>query len=296
VDHAVAPSNFGADIMRGWGDVPGHRVYHADLTRSYGVRHVWRGRVTSVLGQETRPRLASLCRVRRPLTSLRTAAKEIAKHAAGRLGSAKYAMHGPNRVQRRATLRDGGEVYEFMRCNPHPAGVSVGDTGREIAAVITDEFVEQLVRREGVSVLYTHLGKVRDPRRPLDGAAVRALRRLALARDCGLVGVLSTRRLLGYLAMRDALNWSARGDGRALEIDVRLADSGQWSARAAPAQLAAGLTFYVPGEAACTMRVNGEPMTGLQHNPPDHTGRPSVSVPLPPLQFPENRDRCTFGN
>ena len=45
VDHAVAPSNFGSDIMRGFGDVRGHRAYHADLTSSYGIRYVWRGRV-----------------------------------------------------------------------------------------------------------------------------------------------------------------------------------------------------------------------------------------------------------
>ncbi len=51
IDHGIAPSNFGSDIMQGYGDVQNSEVYHADLTYSYGIRYVWRGRVTSVIGQ-----------------------------------------------------------------------------------------------------------------------------------------------------------------------------------------------------------------------------------------------------
>jgi len=42
IDHAVAPSNFGADIMCGSGDVPGAKAYHSDLTCGFGIRYVWR--------------------------------------------------------------------------------------------------------------------------------------------------------------------------------------------------------------------------------------------------------------
>ena len=57
VDHGTAPTNFGQDIMRGHGDEPGHPAYHADLSAAHGIRYVWRGRVTSVTGQDVRPRL-----------------------------------------------------------------------------------------------------------------------------------------------------------------------------------------------------------------------------------------------
>ena len=43
---------FGPDIMRGNGDVPGSTAYHADLTAAYGIRYVWRGRTTSITGQD----------------------------------------------------------------------------------------------------------------------------------------------------------------------------------------------------------------------------------------------------
>src|ERR1700682_4590717 len=49
VDHSKSPTNFGPDIMVGSGDVPTSPAYHADLTLRHGIRHVWRGRTTSIL-------------------------------------------------------------------------------------------------------------------------------------------------------------------------------------------------------------------------------------------------------
>jgi len=48
-----------------------------------------------------------------------------------------------------------------------------------------------------------------------------------------------------------------------------------------------GLTFYVPDPAATYVKIDGEKVTGLKRNPPDHTGRPSVSLAWPLLKFPE---------
>src|SRR4029450_214796 len=84
IDHAVAPSNFGADRMRGQGDVNGAPVYHADLTWAFGIRYVWRGRVTSVTGQGVRRRLSGIFNPRHPAASARTLAKEAAKGLVGR--------------------------------------------------------------------------------------------------------------------------------------------------------------------------------------------------------------------
>ena len=53
IDHAVAATNFGPDIMCGQGDIPGSRAYHADISCGFGIRFVWLGRVTSVIGQDS---------------------------------------------------------------------------------------------------------------------------------------------------------------------------------------------------------------------------------------------------
>jgi hypothetical protein len=277
VDHAQAPTNFGSDIMQGHGDEPGHPAYHADLTLSYGIRYVWRGRVTSYIGQNQPFRLrhliadtflaaarhlrhgpysmpqapspvpqapspklhapcstlhapspmpdgpcpmphASCASFQLPapsfqlpapssvlclLSSGRTILKEYFKHLLGRLGNRKYGMHGPNRVLAPCRLRDGSQVLEFIRCNPHWAGVSCGDRGDHIHEVLTRHFLDRLVERRGVCILYTHLGKLDhgpDPRR-LSPEAVAAFRLLAEYHRAGKIWVTTTARLLDYLSM-----------------------------------------------------------------------------------------------
>ncbi|NLF32896.1 MAG: hypothetical protein GX591_18665 [Planctomycetes bacterium] len=282
VDHATAPTNFGADIMAGHGDEMGHEAYHADLSWQYGIRYVWRGRVTSVIGQDTPPRLGGVWSPRYPVASTATVAREAVKHVIGKLGHHKYAMHGPNRVMRPARLRDGTAVMEFMRSNPHAGGVSCGETGRRLGEVLTYGMLRRLIDREGVCLLYTHLGKGLSPAEPLPAASADALRLLRAARDAGDVLVATTRRVLGYLAMRRSVQVTARLSGWVLRVDVRLGDG---RAGTVPP---AGLTVYVPPAEADTaeLYVNDRRIDDVLRCPPDHTGRPSLSIPWKRLEFP----------
>lgn len=194
IDHSKAPTNFGPDIMRGHGDEPNHPAYHADLTLAYGVRHVWRGRVTSVIGQNRPASLGGLFDAAHPGPSVKTIFTEAAKQALSRFGNVKYAIHGPNRVSRATTLRDGAPVCEFLRCNPHWSGVSSADTGDGIAEVLTGRFLDHLVARRGVCILYTHLGKLAGKKK-FGQATIDAFRRLAgYARE--KIWVTTTSRLL----------------------------------------------------------------------------------------------------
>jgi hypothetical protein len=283
IDHAVAPSNFGADIMKGSGDLPDAAAYHADLTCAAGVRYVWRGRVTSVIGQNVRRSVRGIWNPRKPLASLKTAAKEEAKGVLARTGGTKYGIHGANRVLGPATLRDGQPVYEFLRCNPHWGGVSRGETAREIAQVLTPGMIDRLVARRATSILYTHLGKIGSRREPLGPEARAAFRHLAERRDSGDVMVTTTRRLLGYCAARERVSATTRTAGS--ETHVRVTVRPDVPATIAPADMD-GLTFYVDDPCRARIFVNGQEVVPLQRNPADHTGRPSVSIPRRPLSFP----------
>ncbi len=282
VDHAIAPTNFGADIMAGHGDEMGHEAYHADLTWQYGIRYVWRGRITSIIGQDVPVRLGGVWSGHLPIASTATVAREAVKHVVGRLGYPKYAMHGPNRVMRPAHLRDGTAVIEFMRSNPHAGGVSCGETGRRLGEVLTDRVLRRLIDREGVCLLYTHLGKGLSSDEPLPPASVNALRRLRAAQDAGKVLIATTRRVLDYLAMRSAVQVAAQRPGWSMRVDVRLGDG---RVGAVPP---AGLTVYVPAAEVDTaeLYVNGTRVDDLRRHPPDHTGRPSLSIPWKRLEFP----------
>jgi hypothetical protein len=285
IDHGTAATNLDPDIMQGHGDEAGHPAYHADLTTDYGVQYVWRGRVTSVIGQDVRPRLCGIFNGTHPIASGRTLLKEAAKSRLARAGNAKYAMHGPNETLRRTTLRDGRGVYEFMRCNPHWGGVSSCDQGRHIGKVLTREMLDRLAERGGTCVLYTHLGKIDDPRIPFDAQAVAAFRRLAEEFHAGRILVTTTRRLLGYRRALCEIEYSCRCGEDGLKIDVRSRMGEVSGHRLSPADLAS-LTFYVPDSQSVRVEIDGAQVPNLRRNPPDHTGRPSVSVPWPQLDLP----------
>lgn len=287
IDHGTAPSNFGADIMRGSGDVPGSEAYHADLTCDYGVQYVWRGRVTSVIGQNVQSSLGQIFTARHPLISAQTIAKEAVKGVLGRLGSAKYEMHGRNRVLRRCCLRDGTPVYEFLRSNPHWGGVSSCETGRDVGEWLTGRFLDRLAQRGGVCILYTHLGKIRDPHVPFDKRAVAAFKRLAQACGDGRILVTTTRRALGCCRAVQELEWTTTTDQQGLRIDLATkprmpAHNGELSIDDLD-----GLTFYVPDPDRARVVLNGQEVRDLSRNAPDHTGRRSVSISWRSLEFPE---------
>jgi hypothetical protein len=277
IDHGTAITNFGGDIMAGMGDVPGAEAYHADLTCDYGVQYVWRGRVTSVVGQDVHRKVSGIFSSRHPLASGRTLAKEVAKGLLARAGSDKYNLHASNVLMRPARLRDGREVIEFLRANPHWGGVSCCETGLGIGEVLTDALLDRLAQRGGACLLYTHLGKLGPGGRRFPESAIAGFRRLARSHQQGRILVATTRRLLDFCRHRDALDCRQAQVGTELHIDV----SGPASAAAL-----AGLTFHCAEPARTRLSINGREFTPLQRNAPDETGRASVSIPWTRLTYP----------
>ncbi len=280
IDHATAITNFGSDIMRGVGDVPGSEAFHADLTVPFGIRYVSRGRVTSVIGQNTRRLLGGIYSSAAPLRSIRTVVKEAAKGVVARAGSTKYAMHSVNELLSDAQLRSGQPVSEFIRCNPHWLGIETGDTADGVAEVLDRRFLDALVEREGSCILYTHLGKSRDRSRPLPPRACEAFATLANRHVAGDVLVTTTRRALDFSQMlRQARVEQIReGEWTHLHVCSGANDGG--------GQSFDGLTFYVADPMRTRVFVDGRERADVQPNGPDHSGSPSVSIPWTRLEFP----------
>jgi hypothetical protein len=285
VDHGTAATNFDPLIMHGHGDERGHAAYHADITTQFGIQYVWRGRVTSITGQDVPAQSMDIFRWRHPIASSRTLLKETAKRGLARTRHVKYLMHGSNQTLHPTTLRDGHPVYEFMRCNPHWGGVSSCDQGRHIGDVLTDEFMKCLVERSGTCVLYTHLGKVDDARRPFNHSAVDAFRRLAREFQAGRILVTTTRRLLGFRRALREIVFESRDEGGALSIHIQTPDT-RSTARALSAKDLSGVTFHVPRARAVRIVVNGQRATVVEHPASSETDRPSVSIPWSKLEFP----------
>lgn len=286
IDHAVAPSNFGADIMHGEGDVPGARAYHADLTCDYGVQYVWRGRVTSVIGQDVPRRLGGLFDPRHMLGSTRTIAKEASKGFLAQRGSRKYAMHADNRLMRRSRLRDGRNIFEFIRCNPYWGGVENAATADGVADALTPRMLDTLVARRGACILYTHLGKVRNPREPFGPRTREAFRALAERAQRGEILVTTTRRLLGYRRAISEIQATVRSDGLPI-IDLQRPAAPCGGLPQISRDDLAGLTLYTNEPGRTRVRVDGVEIGDVVVNPADESGRASVSIPWKWLEFPD---------
>jgi hypothetical protein len=276
VDHSVAPTNFGADIMQGRGDIPGSKAYHADLSCEFGIRFVWRGRVTSVIGQDSVRSLKGIWDRNYALASSKTLLKEFLKGIAANFGSSKYALHKPNQVLREVALRDGRRVYEFLRANPHHHGVSCGETADGIGEVLVPRFLDRLVQTGGICILYTHLGKISNHPAIFTASAITALRRLSEYFYQGKILVTTTRKILKYcLAVRDlSMRVESQNGSYSIILDSSFPDQLE------------GLTLYSPDPEKSVVTINGRGFDRFNRNPPDLTGRRSISLPWKRLNYP----------
>ncbi|GJM24575.1 MAG: hypothetical protein DHS20C16_09900 [Phycisphaerae bacterium] len=288
IDHAQAITNFDGGIMMGEGDASSSPAYHADLTVKHGVQFVWRGRVSSVLGQDVPPQLGGILSPAHPIASGKTFAKELSKQMLSRMGNEKYAMHAPNRILTRSTLRDGQPVYEFLRCNPHWGGVSSHETAWGFGDVLTDRMIAQLVDREGGCILYTHLGKSEpDAKVPLGTSAIDGFRRLATAQADGNLLVTTTRRLLGFCRAKEEIGYEATRCCDSIVIDIDTTKNRYATLPEIIDRDLEGLTFYTPDAGQTSVRIDGEDVPQVMRNAADATGRASVSIPWSRLEFPE---------
>ena len=74
----------------------------------------------------------------------------------------------------------------------------------------------------------------------------------------------------------------ASGGPDAVRIDVSTAGLSGFGRRDLE-----GLTFYTDPGARVRLAIDGRDVPGLRRNPPDHTGRASVSIAWPRLSFPQ---------
>lgn len=288
-NHSRAPTNFRSaqSNCSGSGDEPASEVYHADRSIAAGATYVWLGQTTSVMAQGVRPKpFDVMCRNHR-MASLATAARQTVKVIAGRL-SRRHAMHARNEVLRETRLADGQPVLEFLRSNAHWAGIRHGESGPALGQVLRPETLQRLVRAGGVSIVYTHLGKrPRNGSGLLTGATVEALRRLAAFERRGQLLVLTTARALDYCALLRCLDYRYEDHPEGPTVRLDLVCPEPLRGRLLRCLHAGGLTFYVREPKPVRVLFEDRPVGPLTHNPADHSGDESISLPLLRPALPE---------
>ena len=160
--------------------------------------------------------------------------------------------------------------------------MSGGATSDGIAEVLTSQFLERLVARRGVSILYTHLGKIHSREKIFTKQTVAAFQCLADVAHAGSILVTTTRRLLGY-CLQSMLVGCEVQDGPSGE--KVLLDTTRCKRSGIPPDLS-GLTINVRSAETARVFIDGNEIVELQRNSADSSGQQSISIPWQPLGFP----------
>jgi hypothetical protein len=283
VDHAQAPTNLDDDIMEGKGAIKGANAFHTDMTVETGMLpFIWKGRVTSIVSQNTPRCFAAIFNWKDIQKSIKTILFEFIKGYIARFGSNKYVMHKDNKVLRKTKLINGSIVYEFMRCNPSSGGVSSNDKARGIHHVLTKKVLDTLVGNEGCSILYSHLGKVFSVDEPFKPETRQAFELLAEYQKSNKILTATTRRLLGYLRTHEELSFTVE----TVINEVRIKLLTEYINEDLN-----GLTWYVEDPTKVSLFINNKKYSNLVINPADKTGKKSVSIEWSKLTFPNLKNK-----
>lgn len=289
VNHTETDYNIGGYSTHGYGDDPDSIFYHTDITIPYGIKFVWLGRVTMIVGQSTQLTPQSFGNIydyEYKLQSVVNISKELVKSLLSQFGYNKYLMHKNNELVKVVTLKDNQQVYEFMRFDMHWQGVGSGADAQGLAYAISEKNLERLQQAAGYMIVYTHLGKNHGLSQYLPKATVSALRKLAEEYYQGNIYVTTTSRLLNYYINNKHLNWHQDSEGEGTVIKVISVDDPVFGSFIPDIDNLQGITFYVEDSSKTRVFVGNDEVTGLQRNPVDHLGKESVTIPVRRITFP----------
>lgn len=272
------------------GDDPSSDVYHADVTLDYGIRFVWVGAMTRVIGQSssTNPlsSLSTLLDPQYPLRSWVNVSKEIGKRALGELRDERFVIHRLNQLTRVMQLEDGQKVHEFIRYCNHPAGIPAGGTSHGLSYVISRRALEHLKAVQGFMIVYTHFGQNSGCQQVIPPETQAALRNLEREYRDGQIYVTTTSKLLHYYQNYQYLVWSHQQTEGCTQIHIDHLDDPVFGKIAPTIEQLQGLTFYVPDSSKVEVYVRGVEVKDIQHNPADDCGIESITIPFTHLSFP----------
>jgi|GEM_PF-357369 hypothetical protein len=274
VDHAKVPTNFGSDVTAGSGDIPGSSAYHADLTTDYGIQYIWRGRVTSIIGQDSPRSFRGIACANHPIASCNTIFKELIKSLPF---YPVYTMHRTNKLMRETHLRSCHNIKEFMRSNPYWGGVGKGTTADGLPYILSKKTLNSLIKNEGYCILYTHLGSTINQCYPFSSLVKESLSLLSQYASDRKILVTTTRRLLDYYSAMQQIQISVSYVDGLTRVHIIMGEN------RLPLD---GLSLYVLDATKTKIYVDDREINKVEINLPDHTGRPSLSIPWKKLEFP----------
>lgn len=188
-------------------DSSGHEyenfLYSLDIARELGIRYIWNGEVTSVVGQDRKLGFAD--HKRQSGSALKASAKSVLQQ----LPSVQRAyVAADNRQYFPYEFPDGSTLYCFRRYGTWQDADIDG-----LHNLINPERVSELIANEGTAVVYSHLGKRHpngsDRENHIPETTRKDLRNLKSKYESKELMISSTSDMLDYLVIRDHIRTNA---------------------------------------------------------------------------------------
>ncbi len=249
--------------------------YHTDLLTEYGVRYAWLGRLTHILGQDSR-------------NTINVVAKNFLQKV---LFNTKYRhikedLFDPsNRLMIETELQDHRKIWDFQRW--------VNAWGKEntldifdLCSQLVPANIDTLIKNEGFLIVYSHIGEGLHFDKQFPFELKKDLEHISRMHKSGQLFVTTTSRLLNYKEMTDCLNWEIIQENEQAVIEIQPSFVSLGKTLELKTDSLQGLTFYCQNSKNISVKFNETEIPVIK-NHPDHTGRMSVSIPWKKLEFPQ---------
>jgi len=257
-----------------YGAIPDRITYHFDLAKSYGIRYVWSGKMTHVLGQNSKSTLN--VRFKKILQIL------LAYTKYRQLSLKPFDLK--NSLLDEIKLQDGNSVWDFQRF--------INNWGREQILDINDLTqqikpinINRLISNQGFLVIYTHMCEGLNSLTQFPGELYTALNHISQKFQQKKLLVATTSRLLQYSEIINNLEYNSYTENNFDIINIESYIKTLGEKFKITESFLQGVTFYCqhPGK---TKVIFQKKELEIVQNPKDQTGIPSVSIPWKQLEYP----------
>ena len=212
IDHAsfignmIHGTNKGAKdkLLDSSGHVYQNFVYSLDIARELGIRYVWNGEVSGIIGQDRKLNFAD-----HQLQSGGSTIKASAKSVLQQMPGIRMSYVAPDNSQyAKKKFADGSELYVFKRYGTWQDADIDG-----LHNLINPKRIDQLLSKGGTAIIYSHLGKrhSKDSGRKnhIPDTTRADLKNVKEKFTANELMVSSVSDLLDYLVLRDCIEIDA---------------------------------------------------------------------------------------
>tara|TARA_B100001250_G_scaffold411549_1_gene440481 strand:- start:2258 stop:3487 length:1230 start_codon:yes stop_codon:yes gene_type:complete len=256
-----------------YGDKPKNDNYHSDLLMDIGCEYIWTGKVTHIIGQNSKWN---------PSILLKTSLQWLLKQTKYRYIKQPIYDSG-NTLLHPVKLGDANLVWEFVRFINPWGRAGILDI-YEFVDQIRPTILQRLIKNEGIMVIYTHFNE--NLKKDLPKKLIlhlNELKNLVAKKDILLA---TTSRLLKFWEIRNYLSYSLQENKDHNQIIIRDKLKNPIGTKIIKESHLQGLTFYIDTKKPCVVRFKNK-VCETRLNPPDQTGKTSIAIPWKDLKYPD---------